>query len=109
MEINNILSTRSKTEAAEVFVSLLETNVFKLEKIVSTGQATPTGQWYDQDRDEWVLLLSGKAALMIEGEKNALILGPGDFLLIPAHKRHRVDWTAAGTETVWLALHFTRP
>ncbi len=106
MRVKNIFAARGTGEN-EVFETLLETSKFKLERIVSTGQATQPGQWYDQDRDEWVLVLSGKAALMFEGDKKALILGPGDFLLIPSHKRHRVDWTAEGTETVWLALHFT--
>lgn len=106
MRVKNIFATQ-RTGEAEAFETIMETNVFKLERIVSTGQATPPGQWYDQDRDEWVLLLAGKAALLLEGEKEALVLRPGDFLLIPSHKRHRVEWTAEGTETVWLALHFS--
>lgn len=106
MRVKNIFAVQGTGEA-EVFETIMETNVFKLERIVSTGQATPPGQWYDQDRDEWVLLLAGKAALLLEGEKEALVLRPGDFLLIPSHKRHRVEWTASGTETVWLALHFS--
>ena len=53
-----------------------------------------------------MILLAGGAGLLIEGEAAPRTLAPGDFLLLPAHKRHRVEWTAAGTETVWLALHF---
>ena len=77
----------------------------RVERIVSTGQATPPGEWYDQDGDEWVVLLSGAAGLLFEGEAAARPLEPGDWVLIPAHARHRVEWTAADEPTVWLAVH----
>ena len=89
--------------------TLVQTGSFKLERIVSSGQATPPGEWFDQDRDEWVALLSGSAGLLFEGEDHPRPLRPGDYLLIPAHVRHRVEWTEPGTETVWLALHFAAP
>jgi cupin 2 domain-containing protein len=91
----------------ELFETILDTKAFKLERIVSTGQASPPGEWYDQDRDEWVLVLAGQAGLLFEGDREAQVLRPGDSLMIPAHHRHRVEWTAADTETVWLALHFS--
>lgn len=77
----------------------------RLERILSTGQSTSPGQWYDQDGDEWVVLLSGSAGLLVEGAKEISIMRPGDYLLIPPHTRHRVEWTEAGRETVWLAVH----
>lgn len=86
--------------------TLIQTGSLRLERIVSTGQATPPGEWFDQDRDEWVALLSGSAGLLFEGEDRARILRPGDYVLIPARVRHRVEWTEQGAETVWLALHF---
>jgi cupin 2 domain-containing protein len=89
----------------ELFETLIETQTFKLERIVSAGHATPLGEWYDQERTEWVVLLSGSAALLFEGEPEARILRPGDHLLIPAHRRHRVEWTDPAVKTVWLALH----
>lgn len=79
---------------------------YRLERIVSFGQASPPGFWYDQHQDEWVLLLSGSAELVFESEDEPVALKPGDHLLIPAHRRHRVASTAAGTHTVWLALFF---
>jgi cupin 2 domain-containing protein len=82
---------------------LLETPTVRLERIVSTGHATPPGEWYDQDRDEWVVVLRGRARLRIEGENADRALGVGDHLLLRAHVRHRVEWTE--TPTVWLALH----
>ena len=94
-------------QAAEFFESLLETDGFRLERIISTGQATPPGEWFDQERDEWVVLLSGGAGLLFEGEAAPRTMRPGDWVLIPARRRHRVEWTAENETTVWLALHFT--
>jgi cupin 2 domain-containing protein len=80
----------------------------RIERIVSTGQATPEGEWYDQDDDEWVLLVSGAARLKIEGEERDRSLQPGDWLLLPAHCRHRVTWMEAEPATVWLAIHLAK-
>jgi cupin 2 domain-containing protein len=77
-----------------------------LERIVSTGQATPEGRWYDQERNEWVAVLSGSAGLLFEGEAGIRVLRPGDHVLIPAHRRHRVAWTDPQQQTVWLAIHY---
>jgi cupin 2 domain-containing protein len=77
----------------------------RIERIVSTGQASPEGFWYDQDWTEWFVVLSGSAGVRIEGEEMARILPPGAWLEIPPHVRHRVDWTDADEPTVWLAIH----
>ena len=90
----------------EVFQTLLETDHFKLEQIVSSGQVTPPGEWDDQDNNEWVVVLSGRAGLLFEGNEEVLVLNPGDYCHIPAHKRHRVEWTDIKQKTVWLALHY---
>jgi cupin 2 domain-containing protein len=91
-------------DAEEVTV-LLATPGVTIERIVSTGQASPAGFWYDQPRAEWVLLLQGSAALEFAGEAAPRILRPGDALLIGAHVRHRVAWTDVDQPTVWLAVH----
>jgi cupin 2 domain-containing protein len=82
----------------------------RLERIVSLGQTTPEGQWCDQETDEWVLLLRGGAYLtMMDGgppqEERTMFLGPGDYVFLPAHCRHRVAWTHPDYPTLWLALH----
>ena len=77
----------------------------RVERIVSTGQASAPGFWYDQDRTEWVVVLAGSAGLMIEDESAPRILAPGDYVEIPPHVRHRVEWTDADEPTVWLAVH----
>jgi cupin 2 domain-containing protein len=106
MKSSNIYSQLSKVPPNEFFETLLQTDAFTLERIVSKGHATPAGQWYDQARDEWVILLKGSAGLRIEGEPAVITLKPGDHMHLPAHRKHRVEWTAPAEETVWLALHF---
>ena len=89
----------------EWFETLVVGDGFRLERILSRGHATPPGEWYDQVQDEWVTLLSGGAGLLFAGEAEPRILKPGDWVHIPARCRHRVEWTAPGCVTVWLALH----
>jgi cupin 2 domain-containing protein len=91
----------------EVVDLLVERQDLRIERIVSTGQTTPEGHWYDQETDEWVLIVTGAARLRIEGEQSDRELGEGEWILIPAHCRHRVTWTRAEPPTVWLAVHFT--
>jgi cupin 2 domain-containing protein len=93
--------------AGERFETLVSDGAVRIERITSRGQASPPGFWYEQPQREWVLVVTGRAAVEIEGE--VLELAPGDWLDIPAHRRHRVLWTADGEPTVWLALHWTPP
>jgi cupin 2 domain-containing protein len=90
----------------EITEALLDTQHFRLERIISAGQMTPPGEWYDQNTNEWVILLEGSAGLLFEGETEANVMRPGDFVHIPAHKRHRVEWTDTKQKTIWLALHY---
>jgi cupin 2 domain-containing protein len=88
----------------ELLSDLLSRPGLRIERIVSTGQASPAGFWYDQSWDEWVVLLAGAARLAVEGETETT-LAPGDYVFLPAHKRHRVAWTDLEKQTVWLAVH----
>jgi len=90
----------------EVVADLLSAGGLRIERIVSTGQASPPGFWYDQDRDEWVVVLAGEAGLRFADEIEVRPLKAGDFLLISAHRRHRVEWTDTTQPTIWLAVHF---
>ena len=92
--------------AGEQVVELLSRPGVKIERIVSSGQASPPGFWYDQPHGEWVVVLSGEARLRFEDEPQPRTLGPGDFVDIAAHRRHRVEWTRPGEPTVWLAVHY---
>jgi cupin 2 domain-containing protein len=91
--------------AAEITDVLLQRSGLRIERIVSTGQVTPDGQWYDQETDEWVLVVKGAARLRIEGEDEDRELGEGDWILLPARCRHRVTWTRSEPPTIWLAVH----
>ena len=84
---------------------ILRTETFRIERIVSRGQVSPPGFWYDQGTDEWVLLVKGSASISFSGGRT-ITLVPGDHLLIPRHVRHRVERTDPEGETVWLAVHF---
>jgi cupin 2 domain-containing protein len=92
--------------AGESFEDLLHRPNVRIERIVSTGQASPPGFWYCQPQGEWVVLLKGAARLRFEHEQAERVLQPGDFVDIPAHCRHRVEWTDPATPTVWLAVHY---
>jgi cupin 2 domain-containing protein len=90
---------------AEQILTLLHAPHIRIERIVSTGQASPSGFWYDQAQAEFVVLLAGTAGLLIAGESEPRILHPGNYVHLPAHCRHRVQWTSAEEPTVWLAIH----
>ncbi|QDT77182.1 Cupin domain protein [Gimesia maris] len=105
-DITNLLTPQVTSPNEELFEHLFRGQSCRVERIVSTGQATREGQWYDQEHAEWVILLSGSAVLRFEGESEGRTLIPGDAVNIPAHCRHRVDATAADRESVWLAIHY---
>ena len=88
----------------ELTQTLLAAPQLRIERIVSHGHTSPDGFWYDQHEDECVLLLAGAARLRFENEVVELI--PGSFLNIPAHRRHRVDWTDPQKPTIWLAVYY---
>ncbi len=94
-------------EAAEQFTTLLARPGIRVERIVSSGQASPPGFWYDQPQHEWVVLLRGNAGLAFADTPGLILtLNPGDAVTIAAHRRHRVEWTTQAETTVWLAIHY---
>ena len=88
----------------EVVQTLHSTEHLRIERIVSQGHASPPDFWCDQAEHEWVLLIQGAARLRLDDE--VVELKPGDFLNIPAHRRHRVEWTSPDQQTIWLAIHY---
>ena len=106
MASGNLFADLTPGRAQEEFTALVSSGDLRVERIVATGQATPAGRWLEQGWDEWVVLLRGAAGLSFEGEGEPRLLARGDYLHIPAGRRHRVDWTAPGEPTVWLAVHF---
>jgi len=88
----------------ELFTALLEAANVRIERIVSHGHASPEGFWYDQDQHEWVIVLKGAARLLFED--GMVEMKPGDFINIPAHQKHRVEWTTPEEPTIWLAVFY---
>lgn len=89
----------------EIFEGVCTAGNLSIERIISNGQTTPAGKWYNSDRNEWVVLLKGKASLEME---NGMVihLSEGDYLLIPAGQKHRVSYTSKEPPCIWLAVHF---
>jgi cupin 2 domain-containing protein len=103
--VKNLFADISGELAEESCTPIIRTDELRLERIVSRGHASPPGFWYDQETDEWVLLVKGGARLRFDNGRE-IDLKPGDHLLIPRHVCHRVEWTDPEKETVWLAVHF---
>jgi cupin 2 domain-containing protein len=103
----NIFADIPKHAAQELFTKLLDSPGIRIERIVSYGTSSPEGFWYDQDHDEWVIVLQGAARLALE--ESVVELKPGDFLNLPAHTKHRVEWTTPDEPTIWLAIHYGMP
>jgi cupin 2 domain-containing protein len=102
----NLFSPLPEARAAETVELLLARPGLRLERIVSFGQASPPGFWYDQPEGEWVLLLKGAALLRFADEAAPRRLLPGDVVEIAPHRRHRVEWTDPEQPTVWLAAFY---
>lgn len=102
--MNNIFNLPPSLPNEELFESIVVNDSILIEKIISTGQTTPSGEWYDSDRDEWVILLQRKAILSYE-DGSQIKLKAGDYLFIPAHQKHRVEYTSTSPPCIWLAVH----
>ena len=105
---NNLFADIPWEMPDELIGEILRTDVFRIERIVSRGHASPQDFWYDQETDEWVLLVKGSATLRFSDGRE-IALAPGDHLLIPRHVRHRVERTDPEGYTVWIAVHFGGP
>ena len=98
----NLFAALPPPAGGEIFQTLFTNPGCRVERIVSYGHASAPGDWYDQDGDEWVLLLAGTAALRFEGG-DEVELKAGDWITVPAHRCHRVE--ATSTDALWLAVH----
>ena len=102
---SNLFDLPENLSAEECFEPLVQGDRLRIERIISTGQITPVDQWYDQNQDEWVVLLQGEAELTY-GDGSSQTLQAGDYVWIPAHDRHRVTYTSSDPPCIWLAVHF---
>ncbi|WP_417849673.1 cupin domain-containing protein [Thalassoglobus sp.] len=104
--MKNLFQNLSAALPDEMIETLIETETVRIERIVSDGHASPPGFWYDQPEHEWVVILSGSGELRFDDSEEVIELKPGDFINIPAHRKHRVEATDANEKTVWLAVFY---
>jgi cupin 2 domain-containing protein len=102
METGNLFAEAGVAAGAEEFLTLFENTAVKIVRILSASHQSPADFWYDQDEDEWVVVLRGRAVLEFE-QGGSVVMKEGDFLTIPKHVKHRVRQTSA--QTFWLAVH----
>ncbi len=106
IDTGNLTETLPAELSEEVFEEIAGDGATRIERIVSKGHASPPGFWYDQDQNEWVLLLRGAARLEFEAGNQKVDLVPGSYVNIPAGVRHRVAWTAPDEPTIWLTVWY---
>ena len=109
MRRDNIFSTIPTGLTGELTELIAHNSSIRIERIISKGHKSADGFWYDQNEDEWVTILKGAARLQLENNAEEVALSPGDHMLIPAHTKHRVRWTAPDEETIWLAIFSSEP
>ena len=105
MKSENIFTSVPANLDDESIDVLLQRESLKIERIISKGHTSPDTGWYDQENDEWVLVLKGAAVISFENDTE-VNLAVGDYVNILAHTKHRVKWTDPDTETIWLAVHY---
>ena len=102
----NLFSQVPAQLADEFIDTILDTNSIRIQRIISAGHSSPPGYWYDQDTSEWVVVLKGEGTLLFADDEQRVHMKAGDYINIPAHKRHRVEWTTPDEPTLWLAIHY---
>jgi len=102
----NLFSSIPRHMSDEVFDTVLASDGCEIERIISKGHQSPPDYWYDQERNEWVMVLKGASKLKFKDDQSIVEMMPGDFICIPAHCKHRVEWTDPDVETIWLAIFY---
>lgn len=101
----NIFESIPTNIQTEVFENIVDSNNVKIERIISQGHASTPTEWLDEQTNEWVIVLQGEAVLLFDNA-SSVTLKTGDYINIPAHTKHKVEWTTSDTETIWLAIHY---
>lgn len=105
MDFGNIFDAIPRKLDDELCNVLLQHGDLKIERIVSKGHVTPESGWYEQDHNEWVIVVKGEAILALENS-NQIHLTEGAYYNLPAYTKHKVSWTHPDRETVWLAVQY---
>jgi cupin 2 domain-containing protein len=106
MKKKNIAADIPENIPVEIFEVIISSDKIRIERIITKGQSSPENFWYDQDENEFVIVTKGKAKLKFEDEDGSVELNEGDYINIPSHKKHRVEWTDPENETIWLAVFY---
>lgn len=106
-EVKNIKDHTFNSDKGEFFEEIFRQGNVRVERILSNGQQSAEGFWYDQQEDEWVMLLEGSAAIECDNQ-HIIEMNAGDYLYIPARKKHRVKWTSSEPACIWLAVFITK-
>lgn len=106
MNQKNIFTDLPALEQGEIFETLLKNKIITIERIISAGKISQETDWYDQENDEWVMVLKGQAGLSFEHQPT-VYLSEGDYINIPAHLKHKVSWIDPSVKTIWLAIHYS--
>lgn len=104
--MNNLFADLPTDLPEELVEVLAENQHVRIERIISNGHASPDGFCYDQEEAEWVVVLKGEAKLLLKGDDEPIYMKVGDHINIPAHRKHRVEWTCEDEPTVWLAVFY---
>lgn len=105
MQLKNIFESIPNNLDEEIFEQLVQSETVKIERIISKGHRSPETGWYEQERNEWLIVLKGEAIISFENGID-INLKAGSHINIPAQKRHKVSWTDPKAETIWLAVHY---
>jgi len=103
--MNNLYTSIPNDLTNEIFDRFVDNDRVRIERIISKGHRSPDSGWYDQERNEWIILLKGEAVIAFEDE-TSITMKQGDYVNIEAHQKHKVEWTDPDTETIWLAVHY---
>lgn len=106
MKNKNIFSDVPAQIPEEIIQEIFASGNIRIERIISKGHSSPEDFWYDQKENEWVMVLQGRARLQFFDDSAPIDLSDGDYLNIPSHKKHRIEWTDPDIETVWLAVFY---
>lgn len=106
MKAGNIFSAIPDNIPEEIIETIFSSEKMRIERIISKGHRSPEGFWYDQEKNEWVILLNGAARIRFENKEESVYMKSGDHIHIPAHCRHRVEWTDPDCTIVWIAVFF---
>ena len=104
--MNNLFENLPRQLPNELVEVLAKNQSIRIERIVSTGHQSPENFWYEQSEREWVAVLQGRARILFADDGSSVCLEPGDYVDIPAGRKHRVTWTTPEEPTVWLAVFF---